>query len=287
MSEISKTSAPDKDAGASEKKSDGFVEFIKTVVFAVILAVGIRTVAYEPFNIPSESMLPTLMVGDYLFVSKFSYGYSRHSLPGSLKLFSGRILANDVKRGDVIVFKLPRDGRTDYIKRVIGLPGDRIQLRNSVVYINDVPVKRERVEDFTFEETPNATCRDRPEYRKIGSGAIVTCHYPQYRETLPDGVNYMTLDLVPGHSFDNTRVYTIPDGHYFAMGDNRDNSLDSRRPMSEGVGYIPFENLVGRAEMLFFSTDGNAKFWQPWKWFQAMRYNRFFDSLRPNEPDEE
>ena len=283
MSEISKSAVEDEKIAVPEKKPDGFVEFIKTVVFAVVLAIGIRTVAYEPFNIPSESMLPTLMVGDYLFVSKFSYGYSRHSLPGSVKLFSGRILADDVERGDVAVFKLPRDGRTDYIKRVIGLPGDRIQVIDGLVHINGVPIRREKVEDFTFEYAPNSECPNIARYRETAEDGTVICQYPQYRETLPNGVSYMTLDLVPRKESDNSRVYTVPAGHYFAMGDNRDNSQDSRMPMSVGVGFIPFENLVGRAEVIFFSTDGHAKFWQPWKWFQAMRYSRFFDTLRPDE----
>ena len=235
-----------------------FLETARTIVYAVAIALGIRTLAFEPFNIPSESMLPTLLVGDYLFVSKFSYGYSRHSLPFShmLPFTNGRIFSRRPERGDVAVFKLPRDDKTDYIKRIIGLPGDRVQVRGGVLYINDEPVKRERIEDF---------------YHR-GRYPI-----PQYRETLPNGVHYDTLDMYPDGDHDNTKVYTVSAGHYFAMGDNRDNSLDSR--VESGVGLVPEENLVGRAEILFFSTDGRAEWWEFWKWPAAARFRRFFQRV--------
>ncbi len=238
----------------------GLWEFTRTIVYAVLIAVVIRTVAFEPFNIPSGSMIPTLLVGDYLFVSKYAYGYSRYSLPLGLPLFSGRILFTPPKRGDVIVFKLPRDNSTDYIKRLIGLPGDRIQMRDDLLYINDKPVKRERIEDFI-------------ETDYYGNTRLVT----QYRETLPNGRSYRVLDRTTNGRFDNTGVYVVPKGHYFMMGDNRDNSLDSRAP--NGVGFVPAVNLVGRAELIFFSTNGNARFGQPWKWPQAPRLGRFFTSL--------
>jgi len=238
----------------------GLWEFARTIVYAILIAVVIRTVAFEPFNIPSGSMIPTLLVGDYLFVSKYAYGYSRYSLPFGLPLIPGRILFTPPKRGDVIVFKLPRDNSTDYIKRLIGLPGDRIQVRGGVLYINDEPVKRERVEDFIETDYYGNTRR------------IV-----QYRETLPNGRSYRVLDRVINGHFDNTGVYVVPKGHYFMMGDNRDNSLDSRAP--NGVGFVPVENLVGRAEVIFFSTNGDARFWEVWKWPQALRFGRFFTSL--------
>ncbi|MCG8504728.1 MAG: signal peptidase I [Sphingomonadales bacterium] len=265
------------------EKKDSLGELIRTIIYAVLIALGIRTVAFEPFNIPSESMLPALMVGDYLFISKYSYGYSRHSLPASLPLFSGRILEKTVKRGDIAVFKLPSDGRTDYIKRIIGLPGDRLQMKSGQLFINGQPVPRERVEDFVFRETPNSECGGRfIRYRTVDADGVAYCNYPQYRETLPNGVSYMTLDLSPRGDFDNTRVYVVPEGHYFAMGDNRDNSQDSRLDAGvRGVGYVPAENLVGRAEVIFFSTDGKARLWQPWYWIQAARFDRFFNSLRP------
>ena len=250
-----------------EKNPGGAWETAKTVVYAVLIALFIRTVAFEPFNIPSGSMIPTLLVGDYLFVSKYSYGYSRYSLPLGLPLLSGRIFAHPPERGDVAVFKLPSDGKTDYIKRIIGLPGDRIQVKQGRLYINDKLVERQRIEDYI----------ERTESGQIG-------HVPQYIETLPNGRKHPILEqLGDAGPLDNTDVYVVPAGHYFAMGDNRDNSLDSRvanRPGSGGVGYVPAENLVGRAEILFFSTDGTARLWEFWNWIGAMRFNRFFQIVR-------
>lgn len=244
----------------NKKESSGVAETVRTLVFAVLIAIVIRTVAYEPFNIPSGSMIPTLLIGDYLFVSKYSYGYSRHSVPFGLGFFSGRILEGEPKRGDVVVFKLPRDNSTDFIKRVVGLPGDRIQLRDGVLFINEKGVRRERVEDFLTED-------------RFGNVIAVT----QYIETMPDGVRYRTLDLHPPNASDNTPVFTVRAGHYFMMGDNRDNSLDSR--FASGVGQVPAENLVGRAEILFYSTNGKARFWEIWRWPTATRFERLFDSV--------
>lgn len=245
----------------SRKSSGGFWETLKTIVYAVLIAVGIRTVAFEPFNIPSASMVPTLLVGDYLFVSKFSYGYSRHSLPFGMPLFSGRILAAEPERGDVAVFKLPSDNSTDYIKRVVGLPGDRIQVVNGILNINGKAVERRRVDDYVSRDSFGNTRRA-----------------PQYVETLPNGRTHSIIendgDLSPT---DNTPVYVVPPKHYFMMGDNRDNSQDSR--YLDYVGYVPFENLVGRAEFLFFSTDGSAAIWELWKWPWAIRFARFFDGI--------
>ena len=263
------------------EKLTTFGESIRVIFWAVLMALVIRTVAYEPFNIPSESMLPTLLVGDYLFVSKYPYGYSKHALPFSPNLFEGRVWEGPVERGDIAVFKRPLDNRTDYIKRIVGLPGDRIQVLNGQLYINEVAVKRQRMADYVFEETPNESCLQFPVYRFRGAEGVIHCRYPMYRETLANGVTYLTLDLDPDWPWDNTNVYVVPEGHYFAMGDNRDNSSDSRKSITTGVGFIPTENLIGRAEIIFFSTDGGAALWQPWYWFQAMRYSRFFDSLRP------
>lgn len=265
---------------SSNSAKHPIVELITTLVGAVIIAVGIRTIAYEPFNIPSESMLPTLQIGDYLFVSKYPYGYSRHSMPLSPPLFSGRIFESPVQRGDVAVFKVDTadDGLTDFIKRIVGLPGDRIKVTNGRLYVNNKPVVRERIEDYTFRERPYNPCRI--DYRRMGEDGIAYCDYPQYRETLPNGVSFLTLDLNPYGDRDNTREYIVPQGHYFAMGDNRDNSADSRKPKPRGIGYISAEDLVGRAEIIFFSTDGRAKLWQPWYWIQAARGSRFFTLLR-------
>ena len=241
-------------------KHEGWRETVKTVVYAVLIALVIRTVAYEPFNIPSGSMLPTLLIGDYVFVSKFPYGYSRHSMPLSPPLFSGRINSAPVARGDIAVFKLPTDNSTDYIKRIIGLPGDHIQVREGVLIINGKVVKRERVDDLVQKHSGARYGRVR-----------------QYRETLPNGRSYLTLDLQPRGMADNTNVYVVPADHYFAMGDNRDDSTDSR--FLEHVGFVPAENLVGRADMIFFSVDGSARIWEIWKWPSAIRFSRFFDGF--------
>jgi signal peptidase I len=256
------------------KTSDGVLETIKTLVYAVAIAIVIRTFLYEPFNIPSGSMVPTLLVGDYLFVSKFSYGYSRYSLPFGVPLFSGRMFFHEPQRGDVIVFKYPRDPSTDYIKRLIGLPGDKIQVIEGTLYINDAPTKRTRTDSYVDPETGSLR--------------------QQFIETLPNGVQHPIL-LAPrdyptparrcenpkdeSRDMENTCPFTVPPNHYFMMGDNRDNSADSRDP-SSGVGYVPAENLVGRAEFIFFSHDPSAAGWlEPWKWPQAIRFSRFFTAI--------
>tara|TARA_Y100001960_G_C14642977_1_gene811889 strand:+ start:293 stop:1039 length:747 start_codon:yes stop_codon:yes gene_type:complete len=246
---------------SAEKSKGGIGETVRTIVYAVLIAGVIRTFAFEPFNIPSESMLPTLLVGDYLFVSKYSYGYSRHSLPWSPKIPSGRVLEAVPDRGDIAVFKLPRDNSTDYIKRIIGLPGDRVQVKKGELFLNGERVTRKRVNDFAYQDV-------------FGNFYYV----PQYRETLPNGASYLTLDLLQKSNHDDTPEYLVPPGYYFAMGDNRDNSLDSR--VASAVGLVPAENLVGRAEILFFSTDGSARFWEFWNWPFAVRYGRLFDGLR-------
>jgi len=241
--------------GSMSNKPSGVLETARTVIYAVLIAMVVRTFAYEPFNIPSKSMVPTLLVGDYLFVSKLSYGYSRYSLPFGLPLFDGRIFAAQPERGDVIVFKLPSDNKTDYIKRVVGLPGDTIQVIAGVLHINGQPVERRRIEDYVDPDSGRS--------------------YLQYIETLPNGVGHRILEESDHAALDNTPPYRVPDGHYFMMGDNRDNSLDSRA----AVGFVPAENLIGRADILFFSTDGSARLWEIWKWPTATRFSRIFDAV--------
>src|ERR1039458_4731785 len=219
----------------TKRKEGGIAETIRVVFHALIIALVIRTFLFQPFNIPSGSMKATLLVGDYLFVSKYSYGYSHFSLPLSPPLFSGRLPSGWLPaRGDVVVFRLPKDTSTDYIKRVIGLPGDRIQMIDGVVNINGEPLKHERAADFI--ETEEGT-RDAPVKR--------------WKETLPNRVSYYALDLVDNGFADNTQVYMVPPDHYFMMGDNRDNSTDSRFSQ---VGMVPFENIIGRAQIIFFSV---------------------------------
>lgn len=239
------------------KKSHGFWELVKTIVYAVLIAVAVRTFLFEPFSIPSGSMIPTLLVGDYLFVSKYSYGFSRYSLPLGLPLFSGRVLASPPERGDVVVFKLPTDNSTDYIKRVIGLPGDRVQLRSGILYINDQPVRR------------------RPKGKYVLGNGSASSTFQLYEETLPNGRAHQIIEVSDNGPFDNTGVYTVPAGHFFLMGDNRDSSRDSR--FLAEVGYVPFENLIGKAQFIFFSVDGQAlKFWL---WPRTIRFERLFQGI--------
>jgi signal peptidase I len=244
----------------SDNKPNSLKDTIKTVVYAVLIALVVRTVGFEPFNIPSGSMIPTLLVGDYLFVSKYSYGYSRYSLPFGLPLIPGRVLFTEPERGDVAVFKLPTDNKTDYIKLIIGLPGDRIQVRKGILHINGQPVPRKRMKDFI-------------ETNQYGNVVRVA----RFEETLPGGRKHEILELTDNGPLDNTDLYIVPAGHYFAMGDNRDNSQDSR--VRNAVGFIPKANLVGRAEVLFYSTNGAARWYQFWKWSVAMRFNRFFQGV--------
>ena len=240
------------------KKKHPWDDTIRTFLIAVLLAVVFRSLAYEPFHIPSGSMKSNLLVGDYLFVSKFSYGYSRYSFPFGLPFFEGRIFGgNTPKRGDVVVFRLPTNPRIDYIKRVMGLPGDRIQVREGIVYINDKPLKRKRIDNYTDDENPEYV-------RSI----------PRFAETLPEGKEITILKERFFGAADDTPVYVVPEKHYFMMGDNRDNSRDSR--FMYEVGFVPEENLVGHAEIIFFSTDGSASWLNPVSWFTALRVPRFF-----------
>jgi signal peptidase I len=244
----------------ARRASGGLAENIKTIVYAILIAVVIRTVAFEPFNIPSGSMIPTLLVGDYLFVSKYSYGYSHYSLPLSPPLFRGRIFGQLPRRGDVAVFKLPRDPSQDYIKRIIGLPGDRIQMKAGQLYINGDLVRRK----------PAGSCVD------DGEGPSI--QLKRYIETLPGGREHFICKATEADGpLDNTQEYKVPEGNVFAMGDNRDNSLDSR--VLNAVGFVPVENLVGRAEFIFLSIGGSASLWEVWAWPFEIRWNRLFSGI--------
>lgn len=242
----------------AKRKSSGIAENIKTLVYAGLIAVGVRTFAFEPFNIPSGSMVPTLLVGDYLFVSKFSYGYSRFSFPFSPDLFSGRIFGSVPKRGDVAVFKLPRDNSTDYIKRIVGLPGDHVQVQGGQLYINGQEVPR----------VPDASYSAEGEAGKL------------YVETLPNGVKHEILKKFDVGGYNDTQDFLVPQGYVFAMGDNRDNSSDSRVPPEHGgVGFVPLENLVGRAEFIFFSAAPDYPMIEFWRWPQEIRFGRIAKAI--------
>ncbi len=243
-----------------ESQTGGVWEVIKVIVEALLIALVFRTFLYHPFNIPSGSMEPTLLIGDYLFVSKFSYGYSRYSFPVDLSFIDGRIWQGEgPERGDIAVFRPPREPGTDYIKRIVGLPGDRIQMRDGELLINGRAVEREDAGTWDGAD-------------RFGRPGV-----KQYRETLPNGVSYITLDMTENGPGDNTRVFEVPPGNYFLMGDNRDNSQDSRF-LNGPVGFVPAENLVGRADIIFFSVE-NAPAWAFWQWPWTVRPERLFDTL--------
>ncbi|HRD26992.1 MAG TPA: signal peptidase I [Caulobacter sp.] len=240
------------------------VETLTTVAYALLIALVLRVLIFQPFTIPSSSMRPNLLIGDYVVVSKFSYGYSRHSIPFSPPLFHGRIFAGTPRPGDVIVFKTPATGHKDLIKRLIGLPGDTIQVKAGALYVNGRALPRVADGLATGDE---AACPN---------GATPL----RFLETNPIGRRYVTYDCGLG-PLDNTPVFRVPAGHYFFMGDNRDNSLDSRvSALAGGVDYVPAENLVGKAETVMVSWREGASLFKPWTWVLNLRWNRFFHSLR-------
>ncbi len=254
------------DTAPAANESRGLAVFLLQVVVLVVL---VRSLFIATFNIPSESMLPRLMIGDYLIVNKFAYGYSRHSIPFSPNLFEGRIFSSLPERGDVAVFKAPPTAKADYIKRVIGLPGDRIQMKDGVLYLNRKPIVRMKMADILLPVTSNmmeasygAPCGG-PQFEERGSDNALYCRYPRYRETLPSGKSYVILDTTPLGDADNTIEFTVPQEHIFFMGDNRDRSADSRYPAMEGngVGIVPMENLVGKAWFTIFSVTGDSVRW--------------------------
>lgn len=240
-----------------EQSGSTILDTIKTLLVAGIIAISFRSVVAEPFNIPSGSMIPTLLVGDYLFVSKYSYGYSRYSFPFGIAPINGRVFEDTPQRGDVAVFRLPSNPSVDYIKRVIGLPGDVVQVKQGILHLNNTPVNRRligTVQPSSLQSTADTV----------------------YRETLPDGREHMIQEVNDIQLFDNTQAFTIPEGHYFMMGDNRDSSRDSR---VASVGFVPLRNMIGRSEFLFFSHDDSARLWEIWKWPFAIRYSRIAQGI--------
>jgi len=261
MSEtVDSAKAPQKSGGAANE----FIEIVKTVVYALLIALFLRVLFFQPFTIPSASMEPNLYEGDYIIVSKFSYGYSRHSVPFSPNIYTGRIMDKPAQRGDVVVFKLPSDGHTDYVKRVIGVGGDRVQMRNGLLYVNDKLVQRDPLS---------------PVKTDLGFGQIVDV--ARFQERLESGKAYVTQDSGPDGQLDNTETFIVPAGFYFMMGDNRDNSSDSRvSPFEGGVGLVPAENLVGKAQIILLSWKPEASIFKPWTWVLDARPSRFFKLLK-------
>ena len=253
------------------KKEDSFPVFLLKLVLLVAL---FRSFVFSPFNIPSESMLPRLENGDYLLAAKWPYGYSSYSLPFSLPLIPGRIFASQPKRGDVVIFKAPPANDVDYIKRVIGLPGDQVRMVAGQVYLNGRPIPKRRIADFEIAVSPNTQCLA-AQFGAVADDGRPVCRYPRFRETLPGGRSYEVLDLGPTPQ-DDAPPLVVPAGHVFLMGDNRDNSLDSRFPAvaGGGIGLVPQANLVGRATVMMWSTDGGAAWLLPWTWFTAARWDR-------------
>jgi signal peptidase I len=251
------------DEGGQKSDKSPTREIVEIVAAALVIALFVRSFLFQPFNIPSGSMKSTLLIGDYVFVSKYSYGYGAKSFPFGIPDFAGRFFFSEPERGDIVVFKKTEDGKTDFIKRLIGLPGDRVQMKAGVLYINDEAVKKELVDEFLDNDPRNY---------------FPPVSIQRFRETLPNGVAHMTLDEIQDHDYDDTAVYVVPEGHYFFMGDNRDNSADSR-VIGGGVDFVPADYLIGRAEIIFFSVDGTARLWEVWKWPTAIRYRRLFMTL--------
>jgi signal peptidase I len=260
-------------AAPSAQKEESWWETIKVIVQALLIALVVRTLLFQPFNIPSGSMIPTLLIGDYLFVSKYAYGYSHYSLPGFLDLapsaLPGRLFASPPKRGDIVVFRPPGDADEDFIKRVIGLPGDKVQMIKGRLYINDQIVPREDAPPYEMHDPYGAPSK-----------------VAHYIEDLPDskgapgGVKHDIIQRDGDEgALANTGVFNVPPDHFFMMGDNRDNSSDSR-VVGGVVGYVPLENLIGRAEIIFFSIEDGASVWQIWRWPEAVRWSRLFQRTR-------
>ena len=266
---------PAEDAAATPakkvKKEDSFPVFVLKLALAVIL---FRSFIFAPFYIPSESMLPRLINGDYLLLAKWPYGFSSRSLPFGVPLLPDhRVLASDPERGDVVVFKAPEHDGEDWIKRVIGLPGDTVQMKGGQLWLNNQPVPKVRIADFEVPVSDNTRCYSSAFAAKLSDGTDV-CRYPRYRETLPGGRSYEVLDLGPRPQ-DNTEPAMVPEGQLFLMGDNRDNSMDSRfSTLDGGIAFVPQDNLVGKAVVVLWSTDGSASWFKPWTWFTAARWSR-------------
>ncbi len=250
---------------------------IRFVILCALIAVGVRSLVVAPFVIPSQSMMPNLLVGDYIYATKWTYGYSHYSTAWGLMPHMGRIAGREPRRGEVILFASPGDPSITFVKRLIGLPGDHVQMRDGVVWLNGTPLRQKRLKDLLVPITPHTTCLAIPgiiDLRDRMPDGRPACHYLRRSETLPDGRSYVVLDFAVARS-DNTREFTVPRDHYFVLGDNRDDSMDSRFGVDEaGVGMVPNENLIGPAGGIFFSADGTTSWLRPWTWGRGIRWNR-------------
>jgi len=273
--------------GEKARRDGGLV---RSLLILAVLAWVLRSFIVAPFSIPSGSMLPTIYVGDYLMVAKWPYGYSRYCFPFGIPSFKGRILGNLPERGDVVVFRPPGE-KIDFIKRVIALPGDTVEVRDGMLVLNGTPIPRQSMGNVGVPISDNSPCRVvPPATRMIGTTADgdPACLYPAYTETLPGGRTYVVLDQIDDPRIDDMPAVRVPDGHLFLMGDNRDDSLDSRfAPVEGGIGFVPVENLVGRAMIMFWSTDGSASYWKPWTWFSALRSDRIGNTFSGVAPGDE
>ncbi|HVF37170.1 MAG TPA: signal peptidase I [Sphingomicrobium sp.] len=266
-----------------DKARETPASLVRSLLIIAALAWALRSLIVAPFSIPSGSMLPNMMIGDYLFVSKWPYGYSRASFPLGIPSFDGRVMGSTARRGDVVVFVGPAG--VDVIKRVIGLPGDIIAVQGGQLILNSRPVPRQRVEDFLLPLSPNSPCRVVPPAvamtRPTPDGSPA-CVYPAYRETLPGGRSFTVIDQAEASIADNMAPTAVPQGHLFLMGDNRDDSLDSRYSIeSGGMGFVPIDRVIGRAEFIFWSTDGSSSWINPVSWFSALRTERLGSDFRP------
>lgn len=273
------TDAPATDANSpAPKPKRKEMSFPAFILLVVVISLSFRSFAFSLFSIPSESMLPRLLVGDYLVASKWSYGFSKYSLPVELGLPGGRLFASEPERGDVVIFKHPVD-HVDYVKRVIGLPGDVVELRDGLVVVNGNVLPQQRLGEFLVPVSPNTDCPPGIPIERRDNGSMY-CRYALWQETNPDGRSYKILDFGMSPQ-DHWGPRVVPEGRLFLMGDNRDNSQDSRFPAESGggVGFVPEDLLIGKAQMIMWSTDGSAEWLKPWTWFTAARKGRIGDRL--------